>query len=89
MRVTVPILATLRSEHRLSRTVPNPLLPSSEVSRNTPGSGLKRPLTERRYMVRTTNQKLLTVKLRITKGPISTLACWYALSSLVRFILDL
>jgi hypothetical protein len=89
MRVSVPILEMLRSEHRLSRMVLNPpyAVRSYNYTQHTCAHS-QRLLKEHKHVVRMTNAKATAHALWMQEAgiyPIFTLACWYDLCSLLDY----
>jgi hypothetical protein len=62
MRVSVTILATLRTEYRLSREVLNPVLPREVLCDTNTWVQSHRPLAKHKHMARTTDLKLLRMR---------------------------
>jgi hypothetical protein len=62
MRVSVPILAKLRTEYRLSRVILNPALPSEVLCDICTWVRSHRPLAKHKHMVKTTDRMLLRMR---------------------------
>jgi hypothetical protein len=89
MRVSVPNLATLRSENRLSRLVINSLLPSESQLYVTPNTFVlvEEPLTEHKHM--SENLKVTAHALRQQKAGICSMSTLWHIGVICAVWLDL